>query len=103
MLADFCGQFLLLPRGRKKKEAGTEETEKLPPLSVPWLQRFDKSSRLVLSALMSGHWGALAAFRILQRSPSGEDARQGFNWQIFTENLCSQEPVLKGSEKILTM
>ncbi|XP_044300853.1 Fanconi anemia group E protein [Varanus komodoensis] len=72
-------------------------------LSVPWLQRFDKSSRLVLSALMSGHWGALAAFRILQRSPSGEDARQGFNWQIFTENLCSQEPVLKGSEKILTI
>ncbi|XP_061488290.1 Fanconi anemia group E protein isoform X2 [Rhineura floridana] len=71
--------------------------------SVPWLQRFDKSSHLLLCALMSGHWGALAAFRTLQRSLPGEEPRQGFSWQSFTENLCSQEPVLKGPEKTLTL
>ncbi|XP_053107114.1 Fanconi anemia group E protein isoform X2 [Hemicordylus capensis] len=73
------------------------------PLSVPWLQRFNKSSRLLLYTLMSGNWGALAAFRTLQRSLSGEESRQGFNWQIFTENLCTREPVLEGPEKTLTL
>ncbi|XP_062975023.1 Fanconi anemia group E protein [Elgaria multicarinata webbii] len=72
-------------------------------LSVPWMHRFDQSFRLLLCSLVSGHWGALAAFRTLQRSQSGEEARQGFNWQSFTVNLCSQEPVLKGPEKTLTL
>ncbi|CAI5777595.1 FA complementation group E [Podarcis lilfordi] len=72
-----------------------------PP--VPWLQRFDKASRLLLCTLMSGHWGALAAFRTLQRSLSGQGASQGFSWWTFTEILCSQEPVLTGSEKTLTL
>ncbi|XP_066481900.1 Fanconi anemia group E protein [Tiliqua scincoides] len=71
-------------------------------LPVPWLQRFDKSSRLLLCAL-SGPGGALAAFRFLQRSQSMEEPRQGFNWHIFTENLCAQEPVLKGPEKTLAL
>ncbi|KAJ6640460.1 hypothetical protein lerEdw1_013715 [Lerista edwardsae] len=71
--------------------------------SVPWLQRFDKSSRLLLCTLMSGPGGALAAFRSLQRSQSTEESRQGFDWQDFTENLCAQEPVLQGPEKTLAL
>ncbi|KAJ7332981.1 hypothetical protein JRQ81_015161 [Phrynocephalus forsythii] len=69
----------------------------------PWSERLDKSSRLLLSTLMSGPWGALSALRALQRSQSGEEARQGFNWQIFTQNLCSQEPVLEGPKNTLTL
>uniref|UniRef100_A0A670JCY7 Uncharacterized protein n=3 Tax=Podarcis muralis TaxID=64176 RepID=A0A670JCY7_PODMU len=72
-----------------------------PP--VPWLQRFDKASRLLLCTLMSGHWGALAAFRTLQRSLSGQGASQDFSWWTFTEILCSQEPVLTGSEETLAL
>ncbi|XP_042317750.1 Fanconi anemia group E protein isoform X2 [Sceloporus undulatus] len=71
--------------------------------SLPWLQRCDKTSRLLLCTLMSGPCGALAAFRSLQRSQSTEEGRQGFNWQIFTEYLCSQEPVLKGPEQTLIL
>ncbi|XP_060629062.2 Fanconi anemia group E protein isoform X2 [Anolis sagrei] len=71
--------------------------------SLPWLQRFDKASRLLLCTLMSGPSGALAAFRTLQRSQFGEEGRQGFNWHVFTEYLCSQEPVLKGPEKTLIL
>ncbi|XP_062834553.1 Fanconi anemia group E protein isoform X3 [Anolis carolinensis] len=71
--------------------------------SLPWLQRFDKASRLLLSTLMSGPSGALAAFRTLQRSQFGEEGRQGFNWRVFTEYLCFQEPVLKGPEKTLIL
>ncbi|ETE73252.1 Fanconi anemia group E protein, partial [Ophiophagus hannah] len=66
------------------------------------LQRFDNSSRLLLCTLMSGQWGAMAAFRTLQRSLSVEKGRQHFNWQIFTEKLCSQEPVLEEPNKTLT-
>ncbi|KAH0618823.1 hypothetical protein JD844_018317 [Phrynosoma platyrhinos] len=72
-------------------------------MDKPWLQRCDKTSRLLLCTLMSGPCGALAAFRTLQRSQSAEEGRQGFNWQIFTEYLCSQEPVLKGPEKTLIL
>nr|XP_056700613.1 Fanconi anemia group E protein [Euleptes europaea] len=71
--------------------------------SVPWLQRFDKSSRLLLCTLMSGPEGALSAFRTLQRSQSEEDPRQGFDWQDFTEKLCCLEPVLQGPEKTLRL
>ncbi|KAL8178960.1 UNVERIFIED_CONTAM: hypothetical protein K2H54_058083 [Gekko kuhli] len=71
--------------------------------SVPLLQRFDKSSRLLLCTLMSGPEAALAALRTLQRSGSGEDPRQGFDWQDFTEKLCTLEPVLQGPEKILSL
>ncbi|XP_063153666.1 Fanconi anemia group E protein [Candoia aspera] len=70
---------------------------------VSLLQRFDHSSRLLLCTLMSGHWGAMAAFRTLQRSHSLEKGRQHFSWQIFTEKLCSQEPVLEEPNKTLTM
>ncbi|XP_070601429.1 Fanconi anemia group E protein isoform X2 [Erythrolamprus reginae] len=66
------------------------------------LQRFDHSSRLLLCTLMSGQWGAMAAFRTLQRSLSVEK-EQHFNWQIFTEKLCSQEAVLEEPNKTLTM
>ncbi|XP_048353163.1 Fanconi anemia group E protein isoform X2 [Sphaerodactylus townsendi] len=71
--------------------------------SVPWLQRFDKSSRLLLCTLMSGSEGALSALQTLQRSQSGKDPRQGFDWQDFTEKLCSLEPVLQGPEKTLSL
>uniref|UniRef100_A0A8D0AY38 FA complementation group E n=1 Tax=Salvator merianae TaxID=96440 RepID=A0A8D0AY38_SALMN len=70
---------------------------------LPWFQRLDKSSRRLLCTLMSGHWGALAAFRTLQHSQDGEELRQGFSWYSFTENLCSQQPVLKGPEKTLVL
>uniref|UniRef100_A0A8C6VQE7 FA complementation group E n=1 Tax=Naja naja TaxID=35670 RepID=A0A8C6VQE7_NAJNA len=66
------------------------------------LQRFDNPSRLLLCTLMSGQWGAMAAFRTLQRSLSVEKGRQHFNWQMFTEKLCSQEPVLEEPNKTLT-
>ncbi|XP_015268189.1 PREDICTED: Fanconi anemia group E protein [Gekko japonicus] len=69
--------------------------------SVPLLQRFDKSSRLLLCTLMSGPEAALAALRTLQRS--GEDPRHGFDWQDFTEKLCALEPVLQGPEKTLSL
>ncbi|XP_054837732.1 Fanconi anemia group E protein [Eublepharis macularius] len=69
--------------------------------SIPWLQRFDKSSRLLLCTLMTGPEAALAAFRTLQRSQSKEDPRQGFDWQDFTEKLCAPEPVLQGPEQTL--
>lgn len=71
--------------------------------SVPWLQRFDKSSHLLLCALKSGPQGALAAFRYLQHSQSMEEPKRGFNWQILLENLCAQEPVLEGPEKTLAL
>ncbi|XP_060088984.1 Fanconi anemia group E protein [Heteronotia binoei] len=71
--------------------------------SVPLLQRFDKSSRLLLCTLMSGPEAALAALRTLQRSGSGEDPKQGFDWQSFTEKLCALEPVLQGPEKTLSL
>ncbi|XP_072853483.2 Fanconi anemia group E protein isoform X1 [Pogona vitticeps] len=83
---------------RRKSSACNMES-----LTAPWSQRLDKQSRLLLCTLMSGHWGALSAFRALQRSQSGEEARQGFNWQIFTQNLCSQEPVLEGPKKTLIL
>ncbi|KAM3839823.1 Fanconi anemia group E protein isoform 3-T3 [Vipera latastei] len=66
------------------------------------LQQFDNSSRLLLCTLMSGQWGAMAAFRTLQQSLPVEKGRQHFNWQIFTEKLCSQEPVLEEPNKTLT-
>ncbi|XP_077190658.1 Fanconi anemia group E protein isoform X2 [Paroedura picta] len=71
--------------------------------SVPLLQRFDKSSRLLLCTLMSGPEAVLAALRTLQRSGCGEDPRQGFDWQDFTEKLCALEPVLQGPEKTLSL
>ncbi|KAL7985282.1 hypothetical protein Chor_003852, partial [Crotalus horridus] len=66
------------------------------------LQRFDNFSRLLLCTLMSGQWGTMAAFRTLQQSLPVEKGRQHFNWQIFTEKLCSQEPVLEEPNKALT-
>lgn len=71
--------------------------------SVSLLQHFNKSSRLLLCTLMSGPEGALAALRTFQRSGSGEDPRQGFDWQDFTEKLCAPEPVLQGPEKTLIL
>ncbi|XP_048682739.2 Fanconi anemia group E protein isoform X3 [Caretta caretta] len=71
--------------------------------SAPWLQRFDKPSRLLLHTLTSGPCGALAAFRALQRSRACDEPGQAFHWQIFTETLCAEEPVLRGPERTLTL
>ncbi|XP_044872414.1 Fanconi anemia group E protein-like isoform X2 [Mauremys mutica] len=72
-----------------------------PP--APWLQRFDKPSRLLLHTLTSGPCGALAAFRALQRIRACDAPGQAFHWQIFTETLCAEEPVLRGPERTLTL
>uniref|UniRef100_A0A8C3S2H3 Fanconi Anaemia group E protein C-terminal domain-containing protein n=1 Tax=Chelydra serpentina TaxID=8475 RepID=A0A8C3S2H3_CHESE len=72
-----------------------------PP--APWLQRFDKPSRLLLHTLTSGPRGALAAFRALQRIRACDEPGQAFHWQIFTETLCAEEPVLRGPERTLTL
>ncbi|XP_065448483.1 Fanconi anemia group E protein isoform X5 [Chrysemys picta bellii] len=72
-----------------------------PP--APWLQRFDKPSRLLLHTLSSGPCGALAAFRALQRIRACDTPGQAFHWQIFTETLCAEEPVLRGPERTLTL
>uniref|UniRef100_A0A8C0HEG0 FA complementation group E n=1 Tax=Chelonoidis abingdonii TaxID=106734 RepID=A0A8C0HEG0_CHEAB len=72
-----------------------------PP--APWLQKFDKPSRLLLHTLTSGPCGALAAFRALQRIQACDAPGQAFHWQIFTETLCSEEPVLLGPERTLIL
>uniref|UniRef100_A0A8C8SHA7 Uncharacterized protein n=1 Tax=Pelusios castaneus TaxID=367368 RepID=A0A8C8SHA7_9SAUR len=71
--------------------------------SAPWLQRFDKPSRLLLHTLKSGPCGSLAAFRALQRLRSGHESGQVFHWRIFTETLCAEEPVSQGPERTLTL
>ncbi|KAH1172446.1 hypothetical protein KIL84_008064 [Mauremys mutica] len=93
-----CAERMLkltsLPRPR------ADEME-APP--APWLQRFDKPSRLLLHTLTSGPCGALAAFRALQRIRACDAPGQAFHWQIFTETLCAEEPVLRGPERTLTL
>ncbi|XP_067387809.1 Fanconi anemia group E protein isoform X2 [Emydura macquarii macquarii] len=71
--------------------------------SAPWLQRFDKPSCLLLHTLTSGPGGALAAFRALQCIQCHDEPGQAFHWQIFTETLCAEEPVLQGPERTLTL
>ncbi|XP_074833508.1 Fanconi anemia group E protein isoform X2 [Carettochelys insculpta] len=82
----------------RRHRAGEMEA---PP--AVWLQRFDKPSRLLLHTLASGPRGALAAFRALQRLQSCDQLGQVFQWQLFTETLCAEEPVLRGPEKTLTL
>uniref|UniRef100_K7FEF3 FA complementation group E n=1 Tax=Pelodiscus sinensis TaxID=13735 RepID=K7FEF3_PELSI len=56
----------------------------VPPAS--WLKRFDKPSRLLLHALRSC-----------------DEPGRAFHWQLFTETLCAEEPVLRGPKRTLTL
>ncbi|KAM6370211.1 Fanconi anemia group E protein isoform 3-T3 [Pluvialis apricaria] len=75
----------------------------MEPPSLPWLQSFDKPSRLLLHALASGSSGTLAALRMLQRVQVHEGPGQAFPWQAFTAALCAEEPTLEGPEGALAV
>ncbi|XP_069094881.1 Fanconi anemia group E protein isoform X3 [Pleurodeles waltl] len=70
-----------------------------------WLEPFDKPSRLLLNALMSGPSGSLIAARTLQRIQSSFQGtgQEPFDWMSLTRTLCREEPSLEGPEKKLTI
>lgn len=70
-----------------------------------WLEPFDKPSRLLLNALMSGPSGSVTASRTLHRIQSSWQGtgQEPFDWMSLTRTLCRQEPSLEGQEKRLTM
>ncbi|XP_069489568.1 Fanconi anemia group E protein isoform X3 [Ambystoma mexicanum] len=69
-----------------------------------WLEPFDKPSRLLLHALMSGPSGSLTASRTLQRIQSRQGPeQQPFSWLRLVDTLCRDEPSLEGPEKRLTL
>ncbi|MGH0177624.1 UNVERIFIED_CONTAM: hypothetical protein FKN15_075985 [Acipenser sinensis] len=61
------------------------------------LERFEKSHRLLIQALMSGSTGASLALKVLQRS------RGGFNWGGLVSTLTREEPCLEGEAHSLAV
>lgn len=61
------------------------------------LERFEKSHRLLIQALMSGSTGASLALKVLQR------LRGSFNWGGLVSTLTREEPCLEGEAHSLAV
>ncbi|XP_041083802.1 Fanconi anemia group E protein [Polyodon spathula] len=65
------------------------------------LERFEKSHRLLIQALMSGSSGASLALRVFQRSSTPD--RGGFHWGGLVSTLTREEPCLEGEAHSLAV